>query len=189
MRDASRIADLAVYSSCVVKVAPNSGESLGLFGHERCPFVGVTMEHGAEPLVAVIAGVSPTTPHCIADLHCGLVALLPVEPSRCVEPVSYGGDTPVDPVVASDVVVPEIGLCVPCINVAAQGVLEYPVGFVVVIFVGSAGVRAGCGVVLSGAVGTAHMAMGLEPPQCGCSRGACRGLGVATAADSHGGGR
>ena len=78
LRDASRVTDLAVYSSCVVKVAPNSRESLGLFGHERSPFLGVAKEHGAEPLLAVMPGASPAAPHRVADLHRGLMALLPV---------------------------------------------------------------------------------------------------------------
>ena len=183
VRNASGVAELAVDSSSVVKVAPSSRESLGLFDHERCPFLRVSVEHQAEPLVAVVTDVSTTAPHCVADLHGSLVALLPFEPSRA-KSVANSRDAPVDPVIACDVVGPEMGLCVPCIDVTAQGVLEYSVGFIVVVCVGCAGVRAGCAVVVSGTVGTAHMAMGLKPPRRDNSRGACRGPGVATAAGS-----
>ena len=168
MRNTRGVTKLAVYSSNVVKVTPNSRESPGLLGHERCPFMRVSVKRSAEPLVAMVSDVSPTAPHCVANLQRSLVAHLPVEPSRDAESVANGGDAPVDPVVASDVVGPEIGLCVPCIDVAAQGVLEDPVGVVIVVVVRGAGARAGCAVVVTGAVGGTLVVMGLEPPQLEC---------------------
>ena len=65
-RDACRVPDPAVDAAHLLKLPPSSRESLRLFDHVRCPFVGILKEHGADSLLAVIARASPTAPHPIA---------------------------------------------------------------------------------------------------------------------------
>ena len=116
-RNAHRVRNLTVNAAHLLKLPPSSRESLGLGDHVSCPLLGVSKEHGAKSLLAVVTSTSPTAPYALANLNRSAMALLPPHANGGVQLESDCGNAPMIPVIPHNVGGPEKIVDVPCVDV------------------------------------------------------------------------